>query len=137
MTDLARLLRKRLDSVTGELDEVKKEAEAVNAKLADLSKKVDSFRAALNVELGDGASTAQMESPGNSEIESEAAGDNKSQIARDLIQANRERGTTPQDLRDAFRKSGLSFHVNYPYSVLRRLRKNHTIRKSGGRYYPA
>lgn len=138
VTDLERLLQRKLEAITVELDEAKRVAAEANAKLEVLSRKAQTFKSALSEERGiDSALIAVPQSGNGSKPESEQAEDNKSQIVRDLVNAYSERGIVPKDVKDAFRKAGVFFHPNYPYAVLRRLKKNGTIRKQGERFYPA
>lgn len=138
MTDLERLLQKKLDAIMGELEEARRVATEANAKLELLSRKALTFKSALVEEQGivDSSLTAVPQSGNGSKLESEEAENNKSQIVRDLVNANSERGIVPKDVKEAFRKAGVSFHPNYPYAILRRLKKNGTIRKQGERFYP-
>ena len=133
---LAKLLEEKLRSMKDELMEAQRIAKEANDKADYLATKVDAYRKALSAETGEG--TVQPESTGvDSLFVGEPASEiNKSQIARDVIFAKAEQGATAKDIREAFRKAGVSFHPNYPYAVIRRLKKNRTIREVRGKFYP-
>jgi len=57
-------------------------------------------------------------------------------MVRDLVTANAQFGTTIKDIRAAFTKAGVSFHPNYPYALVRRLKKRGTIKELRGKLFP-
>ena len=133
---LAKLLGEKLQSMKDELMEAQRIAKEANDRADSLATRVDAYRKALAAETGEG--TPQPEASGVDSLfvdgpESEI---NKSQIVRDIIFAKAEQGATTKDIREGFRKAGVNFHPNYPYSVIRRLKKNRTIREVRGKYYP-
>jgi len=133
---LAKLLEGELMTASNELSVALESARKAKALADALEQKVDAYKRALAAAKDEGFSPSTTIEPlivGAVEIPPEA---NKSQIARDVIFANPDRGVTAKDIADAYRKAGVAFHVNYPWSVLRRLTKNKTIKEIRGRYYP-
>ena len=133
---LAKLLEGELITASNELSVALESARKARALADALEQKVDAYKRALAAAKDEDSSPPTKIEPfivGAVEVPPEV---NKSQIARDFIFANPERGVTAKDIADAFRKAGVSFHINYPWSVLRRLAKNKTIKEIRGRYYP-
>lgn len=134
---LAKMITEQLQKAVAELAEAKQRAEDINAKVEYLARRVERWRGALAEATG--------EEPAKEGRTEDAVGDaadrdvdvNKSAIARKVLQANAARGVTPKDVREAFDKAGVSYHPNYAYAVLRRFRRNKTVRVMRGRYYPA
>lgn len=137
MTQLAKLLEEKLQSMKDELIEAQRIAKEANDRADSLAIRVDAYRKALAAETGEG--TIQPEAK---EEEVASGGDglgseiNKSQIVRDIILARAEQGATTKDIREAFRKAGINIHPNYPYSIIARLKRNRTIREVRGKYFP-
>lgn len=140
MSQNTEFLEERLRAITAEWEAAKEAAQAAKEKEETLSVAVDAYRKALAYERRGKKiplPAAKAEPPEQLSLDESLASDtNKSLIARELILANAERGVTPKDVRDAFKKAGVSFHANYPYAVLRRFMKNKTIKKMRGKYYP-
>lgn len=136
MDQLIRLLEERLRTATADWEAAREEARVANEKVETLSRAVEAYRQTLAVERKENVAAPEPQSTQAPNDEEQAAEGNKSSIARELIFANIQRGVTPKDVREAFRRAGVSFHANYPYAVLRRFMKNKTVKKIRGRYYP-
>jgi hypothetical protein len=134
---LAKLLKEELKTAEDELAEVRKLAKEANEKVSSLERRVERWKGALAEASGEEPAQSENEADGNGDVDTSASGINKAQIVRDVILSNAERGTTIKDIREAFQKRGVTIHVNYPYAVIRRGKKNKTIREKNERYYPA
>ena len=140
MDQFVPLLEVRLQRATAAWEAAKETARIANAKAEELLRQVEAYRETLAVEKKEKKESVPVlasESPHTGGEEEEALGGNKSALVRELIATKGERGVTPKDVRDMFKKAGVTFHVNYPYAVLRRLLRNKTIKKIRGKYYPA
>jgi hypothetical protein len=136
MSELARLLDERLKKASNELMEARRLAKEANDRVDTLERRVERFGEALAEETGQEPAQPATETKKIGDDETTTPGINKAQIVRDVIFANLGRGVTTKDIREGFQKAGVTVHVNYPYAVIRRLKKNKTIREKNGRYYP-
>jgi hypothetical protein len=134
---LAKMLSEELRTAEDELAEAKKLAKEANERAASLERRVERWRGALAEATGE--EPVQTEATGTASlfVGGAASEVNKAQIVRDVILANAEHGATIKDIREAFQRKGVTIHVNYPYAVIRRGKKNKTIREKNERYYPA
>ena len=137
MNQLAKLLTDELKAAEDELVGAKRLAKEANERVDSLTRRVERWRGALAEATGE--EPAQPEATGAASlfVGGPATEVNKAQIVRDVILANAEHGATIKDIREAFQKRGITIHVNYPYAVIRRGKKNKTIREKNERYYPA
>src|SRR3990170_5001366 len=107
---LAKLLEGELMTASNELSVALESARKAKALADALEQKVDAYKRALAAAKDEGFSPSTTIEPlivGAVEIPPEA---NKSQIARDVIFANPDRGVTAKDIADAYRKAGVAFH---------------------------
>jgi hypothetical protein len=132
VSQLEQLLQDKLNIATSELSIAQDQLNQAQRKVDSLTRRVDAFTHALAEERGEGNSPVI-----ESKKELSAGTDNKSQIVRDLVATNAQFGTTVKDIRAAFTKAGVSFHPNYPYAVVRRLKENGSIKELRGKLYPA
>jgi len=130
------LLEDRLKKTTIEWEAAKEEARVANDKVEALFRAVEAYRQTLAVERKESVAVPEPQPVQADNEEEKALEGNKSLIAWELILANAERGVTPKDVRDSFKKACVSFHANYPYAVLRRFMKSKKIKKIRGRYFP-
>jgi hypothetical protein len=134
MDQLEQLLQQRLDLASSELAEAQAQLNNLQSKVDSLARRVEAFSRALDEERGEDSGTVmeQITSPEQAPVST----DNKSQMVRDLVAENSQFGTTIKDIRAAFTKANVSFHPNYPYALVRRLKKNGSVRELRGKLYP-
>jgi outer membrane protein TolC len=131
------MLSDELRTAEDELAEAKKSAKEANERAASLERRVERWKGALAEATGQEPTQPEKETQENDGDGKTIPEINKAQIVRDVILANAEHGATIKDIREAFQKKGVTIHVNYPYAVIRRGKKNKTIREKNERYYPA